>query len=120
MIQQGSGRIINVCTIAASAPPPKYSTYVTAKAALLGLTHALAVELGTKGILVNAVSPGMTDTDLVAHVPEHVKESIGRRVPVERIGQPIDTAKAIVFLASPYADFINGHQLVVSGGELLM
>jgi len=116
MLSGGFGRIINVCTTYINSPPSRYCKYVVAKSALLGLTRALAVEYGGKNILVNAVSPSFADTDLTAHVPEHIKAGIAKQVPVGRIAEPIDVAKAIVFLVSEYANYINGHELVVNGG----
>ena len=118
MLHGGYGRIVNVCTTATDTPPARYCKYVTAKSALLGLTRALATELGPKNILINAVSPGLTDTDLISHIPGHVRTAVGHQVPVGRIAEPIDIAKAILLLTSRYASYISGHQLVVDGGSV--
>jgi 3-oxoacyl-[acyl-carrier protein] reductase len=119
MLKAGHGRIVNITTTYTGAPPARYAGYVTAKSALLGLTRSLAVEYGRKGILVNAVCPGITETDLLAGLPEHAKERASDSVPLGRLAEPLDVAKAVVMVASRYADYINGHQLVVSGGGYL-
>jgi len=118
MLDRGAGRIVNVCTTYVEAPPPRLSPYVTAKAALLGLTRSLAVELGPHGVRVNAVSPAMTETDLTAHLPLHDKSAAAARSALGRLADPLDVAKAILFLSSPYADYVNAHELVLSGGSV--
>jgi 3-oxoacyl-[acyl-carrier protein] reductase len=114
--KQSGATIINVCTAAVGDPVAQHYKYIAAKAALLGLTRALAVELGPRKIRVNAVSPGLTETDLTAGIPEAVKAGEAKRVPLGRLGDPLDAAKAILLLASPYAGYINGEELKVAGG----
>ncbi len=116
LVKQTGATIVNVCTSAVGDPVPQHYKYITAKAALLGLTRALAVELGPRKIRVNAVSPGLTETDLTSAIPEAVKAGEAKRVPLGRLADPIDAAKAILFLASPYAEYINGEELKVAGG----
>lgn len=117
MIEKKSGNIINIITYyAMNVPPAKLASYVTAKSALLGLSKALAAEYGSYGIKVNMVSPGLTATDLTAHLPERFKDIIAASTPLKRIAKPSDIAKAVSFLASGDADFITGCNIPVCGG----
>ena len=110
------GAIVNVVsTYTLGTPPPKISPYVTAKYGLLGFTRALAAELGPK-IRVNAVSPGMTQTELIAHLPEKLKEIVAEQTPMKRLAMPRDIAEAVLFLASDRAEHITGINLPVNGG----
>lgn len=117
LLAQGGGHIVNVCSQAVSEPVANHCKYITAKAALLGMTRALAVELGPKNIRVNAVSPGLTETDLTSAIPQASKDAAARQIPLGRLADPLDTAKAILFLSSPYADYVSGQDLAVSGGR---
>lgn len=115
---QGSGRIINILSsYVLNMPPPKLSFYVAAKYALLGLTRAAAVELAGSGITVNAVSPGMMDTDLTSHLPRKYMEAYAARHPMKRLTTPSDVADAVLFLMSDGASFISGANIPVNGGE---
>ncbi len=117
----GHGAIVNiVSTYAIATPPDKLSRYVTAKAALLGLTRSLAVELGPQKIRVNAVAPGLTETDLAAHVPARIRDLAAFQTPLKRNGQPSDVAGVIRFLLSPEAAFINGAVIPVCGGHVMV
>jgi 3-oxoacyl-[acyl-carrier protein] reductase len=111
------GKIINVgSTATIGAPPDKVSRYVVAKQALVGLTRALAVELGPKGIQVNMVAPGLTETALTAHLPQRIKDLTAFQSPLHRNATPEDTARAVLFLGSEMADFVTGVILPVNGG----
>ncbi|HEY6126616.1 MAG TPA: SDR family oxidoreductase, partial [Candidatus Acidoferrum sp.] len=90
--------------------------YVAAKAGLIGLTKAIAIEIASRGITVNAVAPGFIETPMTDVLPDKVKEELKVRIPLGRMGSPRDVAAAIVFLASDEAGYITGHVLNVNGG----
>ena len=103
-----------------STPPLDWLPYVTAKSALYGFGKSLAVELSTKGIRVNFVSPGMTETELIANVPEKVRLVTAAKTPLRRLAKPEDVAQAIAFLASDKSDFMTGETLRVNGGQVMI
>jgi 3-oxoacyl-[acyl-carrier protein] reductase len=114
------GKIINISTIYTRNLPPRHlAAYVTAKAALEGLTRSLAVELGPMGIRVNAVAPGLTETSLVQFLPARVKDVVAVQTPLRRNGRPEDTAQTVAFLASSASDFMTGATLPVCGGQVM-
>lgn len=112
------GRVVNISSRAHLGNPGQ-ANYSAAKAGVIGLTKALSLELGPDGITVNAVAPGMIDTDLVRSHPksETMIERAVRATPVRRIGQPRDVAAAVAFLASAEASYISGEVLHVTGGR---
>lgn len=120
MVPRRAGRVVNISSITAFQPISDMSAYITAKAGVVGLTKALALEFGPLGISVNAVAPGATETALTAHIytPE-VRKTYEERIAVGRIGTPADVAAAVVFLASDASAYVTGHQLVVDGGMTL-
>lgn len=113
----GGGRIINLSSGAVQAAPPGMSVYSASKAAVETLTRTFAAELGPRGVTVNAVSPGLTETDMLrqALTPEYRAQMIAR-TPLRRLGQPEDVADVVAFLASDDARWITGAILPVSGG----
>lgn len=116
MISQKYGRIINISSISAIKGTAGNSCYSATKAALLGFSRSLAVEVGRYNILVNTVLPGLIETDMTATQPQgFVQENIAR-TPLGRIGRPQEIADVITFLASEQASFITGQALVVDGG----
>jgi 3-oxoacyl-[acyl-carrier protein] reductase len=94
--------------------------YVTAKAALLGMSKNLAQELGPAGVRVNMVSPSLVATDLTADVPDRIRQMMVSRTPLRRLATPQDVAGAVLFLVSPYADFVTGENLLVAGGDVML
>jgi 3-oxoacyl-[acyl-carrier protein] reductase len=120
-LKQSRGRIINVLTSAVIGRTAyNWLPYVSAKSALLGLSKNLAQELGPAGVRVNMVSPSLTDTDLVANVPDRIRQGMVSRTPLRRLATVDDVAGAVLFLASPYSDFITGENLLVTGGEVMV
>ena len=115
MAEQGSGVILNTSSMVSISGQPSGFAYPASKFAVNGLTVSLARELGPKGIRVNAVAPGITETDMMKAVPKEVIEPMIARIPLRRLGQPEDIANAFVFLASEEASYITGVVLSVDG-----
>ncbi len=115
MERQGSGVILNTSSMVSISGQPGGVAYPTSKFAVNGFTLSLARELGPKGIRVNAVAPGITETDMMKAVPKSVIEPMIARIPLRRLGQPEDIANAFVFLASEKASYISGVVLSVDG-----
>jgi 3-oxoacyl-[acyl-carrier protein] reductase len=116
MMRARAGRIINISSVVAQSGNAGQANYVAAKAGLIGLTKALAVEIASRGITVNAVAPGFIETPMTEVLPGQVKEALKTRIPLGRLGTPRDVTAAIVFLASDEAGYITGHVLNVNGG----
>jgi 3-oxoacyl-[acyl-carrier protein] reductase len=116
MLRQHSGRIINVTSVVAQMGNAGQANYVAAKAGLIGLTKALAAELASRKITVNAVAPGFILTPMTDQLPQKVKDELLARIPLGRFGSPEEVAAAVVFLASDEAGYITGHVLAVNGG----
>lgn len=115
MASRGSGVILNTSSMVSLTGQPSGFAYPASKFAVNGLTVSLARELGPKGIRVNAVAPGITETDMMKAVPKEVIEPMIQRIPLRRIGKPEDIANAFVFLASEEASYITGVILSVDG-----
>jgi 3-oxoacyl-[acyl-carrier protein] reductase len=118
---QKYGRLINFVTqYIEGTPPAGLLAYVTAKSALSGFTKALAVECAPFGITVNMISPGMTDTSLIADIPEKARLMAAARTPLRRLARPADIAGAVSYLASENADFVTGETIRINGGQLML
>ena len=115
MEKKGKGVILNTSSMVSISGQPAGIAYPTSKFAVNGMTLSLARELGPKGIRVNAVAPGITNTDMMQAVPKEVIEPLIARIPLKRLGEPEDIANAFVFLASDMADYITGVTLSVDG-----
>ena len=114
------GKIINITTQAIEKPNTQWLHYITAKSALHGFTKALAFELAHKGIRINLVSPGMTNTDLLADIPEKTRLLTAAQTPLRRIATPGDVACAISYLASEKSDYLTGETIRVNGGQVMI
>jgi 3-oxoacyl-[acyl-carrier protein] reductase len=101
-------------------PPAGYADYVSAKYALMGLGKTMAMELARYGSTVNFISPGMVDTDLIADVPKKAVEMEAAENPMKRIGRPEDVTGAILYLASSGADYVNGANITINGGNVML
>jgi 3-oxoacyl-[acyl-carrier protein] reductase len=120
MMKARAGRIINISSIVAQMGNAGQANYVAAKAGLIGLTKAIAIEIASRGVTVNAVAPGFIETPMTDVLPDKVKEELKVRIPLGRMGSARDVASAIVFLASDEAGYITGHVLNVNGGMHLV
>jgi 3-oxoacyl-[acyl-carrier protein] reductase len=120
MLRARSGRIINMSSVSGQAGQAGQANYSSSKAGLIGLTKAVAREVASRNITVNAVAPGFVLTELTADLPEPLKDEITRRTPLGRFGTVDDIANAVVFLASDEAAYITGQVLAVDGGLVMM
>ena len=116
MMRNRWGRIINISSVVGQAGSAGQANYAASKAGLIGLTKALAQEMGSRGITVNAIAPGYIATDMTKDLPEELKQKMLASIPLARMGKPEDIAAAVKFLASEDASYITGHILAVNGG----
>jgi 3-oxoacyl-[acyl-carrier protein] reductase len=116
MVKQRYGRIINIASVVAQTGNAGQANYVASKAGLIGLTRAVAAEVASRNITVNAVAPGFIETAMTEKLPEQVRQKILNLIPLQRIGAGKDVASAVRFLASEEAGYITGHCLNVNGG----
>jgi len=119
MMRARAGRIINIASVVAQMGNAGQANYVAAKAGLIGLTKAMAMEIASRNVTVNAVAPGFIETPMTDVLSDKVKEELKTRIPLGRMGTGRDVAAAIVFLASDEAAYITGHVLDVNGGLYL-
>jgi 3-oxoacyl-[acyl-carrier protein] reductase len=116
MMRNRWGRIINIASVVGQAGAAGQVNYAASKAGLIGLTKALAQEMASRNITVNAVAPGYIDTDMTKVLPEAQRAALTAQIPLGRLGSPEDIAHAVAFLASPHAGYITGTTLHVNGG----
>jgi 3-oxoacyl-[acyl-carrier protein] reductase len=119
MLKQRWGRIINVTSIFGQIGQAGQANYASSKAGLIGLTMAVAREVASRNITVNAVSPGWIETAMTSVLPAELKESMVKNIPLGRAGSDLDVAHAVKFLASEEAGYITGEVLKVNGGILM-
>ncbi|MCA1061991.1 3-oxoacyl-ACP reductase FabG [Rossellomorea sp. AcN35-11] len=119
LIENGKGKIINTSSVSGVYGNVGQTNYAATKAAVVGMTKTWAKELGRKGINVNAVAPGFTETGMVTEVPEKVIAQMKAMIPLGRLGKPEDIAKAYLYLASDDSDYVNGTVLHVDGGIMM-
>ena len=119
MMKQRAGRIINISSIVGVAGNPGQANYVAAKAGVIGLTKTCAQELASRNILVNAIAPGFITIEMTDSLPVELKEAMLKQIPLAKLGQPEDVAKAVVFFASDNANYITGQTLHIDGGLVM-
>ena len=110
------GRIISVGSVVGSSGNSGQVNYTAAKAGVVGFSKSLAQEIGSRGITVNVVAPGFIDTEMTQGLPDMVKDEMLKRIPLKRLGNAVDVAHAVAFLASDEANYITGETLHVNGG----
>ena len=116
MVRRRYGRIVNITSVVAQAGNSGQANYISSKAGLIGLSKAVATEVASRNITVNAVAPGFIETPMTENLTDEVKSKMLERVPLGRMGTDREVAHAVRFLASPEADYITGHVLNVNGG----
>jgi 3-oxoacyl-[acyl-carrier protein] reductase len=119
MLKQRWGRIINVTSIFGQTGQAGQANYAASKAGLIGLTMAIAREVGSRNITCNAVAPGFIETAMTSALSEDFKQNAVKMIPLGRVGAPEDVANSVAFLASEEASYITGHVLNVNGGMLM-
>jgi len=120
MVKQRFGRIINISSVVGVMGNPGQANYVASKAGLIGLTKAVARELASRNITVNAVAPGFIQTEMTESLPAAVKEAMLAQIPLGRFGTPEEVAQAVAFLASEAAAYLTGQVIHVNGGMLMI
>lgn len=116
MVRQRSGRIINISSVVGQMGNAGQVNYAASKAGLIGMTKALAREVASRGVTVNAVTPGLIETDMTRAITDKAQDDWSGQIPLGRIGTAADVAAAVCFLASDEASYITGHVLAVNGG----
>ena len=119
MMKERNGRIISIASVVGLMGNAGQANYAASKAGVIGLTKALARELASRNITVNAVAPGFIDTDMTRNLPDEAKTALVAQIPAGRLGSPEDVAAAVLYLASPDASYVTGQTLSVNGGMLM-
>ena len=118
-MRQRYGRIVNMASVVGVAGNAGQANYSASKAGIIGLTKSAAKELASRGITVNAIAPGMIETDMTADLADKVKDEMMKQIPLKRFGQAEDVANAAAFLVSDEAAYITGQVLHVDGGMVM-
>jgi NAD(P)-dependent dehydrogenase (short-subunit alcohol dehydrogenase family) len=118
MIEQNYGRIVNVTSMNGQIPAFGQANYSASKGGVIALTRTAALELAKANITVNGVSPGFTETDMFAEIPEKIQDQIKQRIPMGRFGKPEEIAAAVVFLVTA-GDYVTGQEINVNGGAFM-
>jgi 3-oxoacyl-[acyl-carrier protein] reductase len=116
MMKQRYGRVVFMTSVVGIIGNPGQANYAASKAGLIGLAKSMARELASRGITVNAVAPGLIETDMTASLPDKAKEAMVAQIPLGRAGKPEDIAAVVAFLVSDQASYITGQVIHVSGG----
>lgn len=119
MIKARRGKIINVTSVVGLTGNAGQVNYAASKAAIVGFSKSLAKELGSRQIAVNCIAPGIIDTDMTSGLPETWRQAQLERVPLGRLGKPEEIARAALYLASSWSDYVTGQVLVVDGGMVM-
>jgi len=119
MMKQRRGKIVNIASVVGLMGNAGQANYSASKAGLIGLTKTVARELATRNVCVNAVAPGFIKTAMTDKLSDAEKEKLSSQIPMQKLGMPEDVANAVLFLASPLADYISGQVLTVDGGLVM-
>ena len=119
MMKRRSGRIINIASVVGLTGNPGQANYAASKAGLVGFSKSVALELASRGVLVNVVAPGFIETDMTAELPEEARLALSEKIPLGRIGTPEDVAGVVRFLSGPAGSYMTGQVLVVDGGMVM-
>ncbi|MGH7713942.1 MAG: SDR family oxidoreductase, partial [Gemmatimonadaceae bacterium] len=119
MMKRRWGRVINIASVVGLTGNKGQANYAASKAGLIGLTKAVAKELASRNVLVNAIAPGFIETDMTAALTADARQALTTLIPLERLGSAHDVANAAVFLASDSASYITGQVLVIDGGMVM-
>jgi 3-oxoacyl-[acyl-carrier protein] reductase len=119
MMKRRSGRIINIASVVGLTGNRGQANYAASKAGLVGFSKSVALELASRGVLVNVVAPGFIETDMTSELPADAREALFERIPLGRLGGPEDVAGVVRFLAGPAASYMTGQVLVVDGGMVM-
>jgi len=119
MLTQGYGRVVNMTSVIGQIGNFGQANYAASKAGVAAFTKSLAKELAGKGVTVNAVAPGFIETEMVASIPDKVKERLLAQIPLHRFGTAEEVARAVVYIVSSDGDYITGAELSINGGLLM-